>query len=93
MSWLFASGGQSNGASASDLLMNIQDRFPLELIGLNSLQSKGLSRVLQHHSSKASILQCSALLGNMKLNKHAITVIFFNFSFYIRVLLTVLCFL
>ena len=24
------------------------------------MQSKGLSRVLQHHSSKASILQCSA---------------------------------
>ena len=76
MSQLFASLGQSTGASASDLLMNIQDQFPLELTGLNSLQSKGLSRVLQHHSSKASILQCSALLGNMQLNKHAITVNF-----------------
>ena len=34
--------------------------FPLRLTGLISLQSKGLSRVLQHHSSKASVLQCSA---------------------------------
>ena len=40
---------------------NIQDRFPLGLTGLISLQSKGLSRILfQHHSSKASILWCSA---------------------------------
>ena len=36
--------------------MNIQDWFPLWLTGLISLQSKGLSRVLQHHTSKASIL-------------------------------------
>jgi len=47
MSWLFASGGQSIGisASASVLPMNIQDWFPIELIGLTFLQSKGLSRV------------------------------------------------
>ena len=44
-SQLFASGGQSIRASASVLLMNIQGRFPLRLSGLNSLQSKGLSRV------------------------------------------------
>ena len=42
---LFASGGQSIGASASVLPMNIQGRFPLGLTGLISLQSKGLSRV------------------------------------------------
>ena len=43
-----ASGSQSIGASAtaSVLLMNIQDWFPLGLIGLISLLSKGLSRVL-----------------------------------------------
>ena len=48
MSWLFASGGQYIGASASAsvLPMNIQDWFPLGLIGLISLLSKGLSRVL-----------------------------------------------
>ena len=50
------------GASglASVLLMNILDWFPLGWTGLISLQSKGLSRVLQHHSSKASSLQHSA---------------------------------
>ena len=47
MSWLFTSGGQSTGASASAsvLLINIQDVFPLGWTGLISLQSKGLSRV------------------------------------------------
>ena len=46
MSQLVASGGQSIGvsASASVLPMNIQDWFPLGLIDLISLQSKGLSR-------------------------------------------------
>ena len=45
MSRLFASGGQSIGASASAsvLLMNIQGWFPSGLIGLISLESKGLS--------------------------------------------------
>ena len=58
MSRVFASGGQSIGApaSASVLPMNIQDWFPLELTGLIFLQSKGLSRVLQYHSSQASVL-------------------------------------
>ena len=48
MSQFFASGGQSIGASASVLPMNIQGWFPLELIGLISLQSKGLSRVFSN---------------------------------------------
>ena len=73
VSQFFTSGGQSIGvlASAPDLPMNIQDWSPLGLTGWISLQSKGLSRVfsniqgtlkslLQHHSSKASILQLSA---------------------------------
>ena len=57
-----ASGGQSIGASASASVhpMNIQDWFPLGLTGLSSLQSKGLSSLLQHHNSKASILWHSA---------------------------------
>ena len=60
VSQLFTSDGQSIGvsASASVLPMNIQDWFPLGWTGWISLLSKGLSRV--HHSSKASILQCSA---------------------------------
>ena len=45
VSWLFASGVQSIGASASVIPMNIQGWFPLELTGLISLLSKGLSRV------------------------------------------------
>ena len=50
MSHFFASGGQSIGAStsASVFPMNIQDRFPLGLTGLISLQSKGLSRVFSN---------------------------------------------
>ena len=62
MSQFFASGGQSIRVSASTsvLPMNIQDWFPLGFTGWISLQSKGLSRVIQHHSSKASIIQHSA---------------------------------
>ena len=45
MSQLFVSGGQSIGASASVLPMNIQGWFPLGLTGLISLESKGLSRI------------------------------------------------
>ena len=50
MSQFFASGGQSIGvsASASVLPVNIQDRFPLGLTGLISLQSKELSRVFSN---------------------------------------------
>ena len=58
-----SSGGQSIGASASAsvLPVNIQDWFPLGWTGWISLQPKGLSRgFCQHHSSKASILWCSA---------------------------------
>ena len=46
-SQLFASGGQSIGASASVTVfpVNIQGWFPLGLIGLTSLLSKGFSRV------------------------------------------------
>ena len=46
-SQIFASGGQSVGASAlmSVLPMNIQGCFPWGLTGLISLQSRGLSRV------------------------------------------------
>ena len=47
MRWLFTSGGQTIGASASATLnaMNIQSWFPLGLTSLISLLSKGLSRV------------------------------------------------
>ena len=47
---VFTSGGRSieTSALASVLPMNVQDSFPLELTGLISLQSKGLSRVFSN---------------------------------------------
>ena len=69
MSWLFASGGQSTGASASAsvLAMNIQASFPLgmtEYLGLISFRTDWfdlavqgtLKSLPQHHVSKVSIL-------------------------------------
>ena len=61
-SQLFPSGSQSieASASASVLSMNIQDWFPLGLIGVISLLSMGLSRVFSNTIiQKTSILQCS----------------------------------
>ena len=52
MSLLFASGGQSIGASASVLSMNIQGWFPLGWTALISLQSKGLSRVFSSSTAR-----------------------------------------
>ena len=64
MSGLFTSGGQNIGASPSASLipMNTHSWFPLGLTGLISLLSvQGtLKSLLQHHSSKVSILWCSA---------------------------------
>ena len=62
MSQLFVSGGQSIGVSASIsvLPMNTQDWSPLGWTSWISLQFKGLSSLLQHCSSKASILLHSA---------------------------------
>ena len=63
MNRFFASGGQSIGTSVSEsvLPMNIQGWFPLRMTGLISLQSRTLKSLLQHHSSKASVLQHSAI--------------------------------
>ena len=62
MSKPFTWGGQSVGVSASTsvLPMNTQGWSPLGWTGWTSLQFKRLSSLLQHHSSKSSILQCSA---------------------------------
>ena len=59
VSQLFASGGQSIGASASPSVvpMIIQDWSPLGLAGLLSLESpRDSQESLQHHNSKTSIL-------------------------------------
>ena len=62
VSQLFTSGGQSIGVSASASVpsMNTQDWFSLGWTGWISLKSKGRRSLPQHHSSKASVLQCSA---------------------------------
>ena len=63
MSWLFVSGGQSIGASISISVLpkNTQQliSFRIDLLDLLTVQGI-LKRLLQHHSSKESILQCSA---------------------------------
>ena len=58
MSQFFASGGESIGVSVSTsvLLMNIQDIDWFDLLA----DQGTLKSLLQHHSSKASILRCSA---------------------------------
>jgi len=63
-SQLFTSGGQTLGASASAsaLPMNIQDWFPLGLIGLISLQSKGLSRVFNTTVKKHQLFSAQPYL-------------------------------
>ena len=69
MGWLFASRGLSIEASASVsvLPVNIQGWFPLELTGLISLLSKGLSRVfsnitvLKHQFSVLSFVYSPSL--------------------------------
>ena len=63
MNQLFASGDQSIGAStsASVLQMNIQNLFPLALDWFDLLAvQETLKSLLQHHSSKVSVLRCSA---------------------------------
>ena len=60
MSQVYASGGQSIGASASDLPKSIQDWLPLRLTDLIFLLSKGLSRVfsttVQKYQSFSALL-------------------------------------
>ena len=59
MSQLFTSGGQNIGVSASTsvLPVNTQD-FSMDWLDLLAVQGT-LKNLLQHHSSKASVLQCS----------------------------------
>ena len=64
MSQFFESGGQSFtgvSASASVLLMNIQDWFPLRLTGWISLQSKGLARVFSNTTVQKHQFFCAQL--------------------------------
>ena len=61
MRWLFVSGGQRTGASASAsvLPMNIQGWFSwLDLLAVQGT----LKRLLLHHNLKVSVLQHSAFV-------------------------------
>ena len=62
VSWLFASGGQSIGASASASVLPMNIRLiPFRIDWFDLLAVQGtLRNLLQHHSSKASILLHSA---------------------------------
>ena len=64
MSQLFAWGGQSTGVSASALpSKEIPGLISFRMDWLDLLAVQGtLKSLLQHHSSKASILQCSAAI-------------------------------
>ena len=63
MSQFFASGGQSIGVSASASVLSNEYSglisFRMDWLDLLAIQGT-LNSLLQHHSSKASILQCSA---------------------------------
>ena len=62
MSQLFTSGGQSTGVSASASVFPMKEgliSFRMDWLDLLAVQGT-LKSLLQHHSSKASILQCSA---------------------------------
>ena len=61
MSQFFTSGGQSIGASASVIPMNIQGWFLLGLNGLTSLLCKGLSRVFFSLAPKFESINSSVL--------------------------------
>ena len=56
MSHFFALGGQSIGVSASTSVLPMNTQGWLDLLAVQGT----LKSLLQHHSSKASILQCSA---------------------------------
>ena len=70
MSWLFTSGRQSIGvsASASVLPVNIQGWFSLVLTGLISLLSKGLSRLFS--STTIWKYQFSGVQPSLRFNFH-----------------------
>ena len=72
MSQLF--GGQTTGASVSATLLpvNIQSWFPLGLVGLISLQSKGLSRVFSSTTIQSiNSLALGLLCGPVLISIHA----------------------
>ena len=80
VSHLFTSGGQSIGASASVLSMNIQAWFSLELTGWISLQYKGLSRVFSNATvQKHQFFGAQpSLWSNSHIHTHGLALIWSN---------------
>ena len=81
---LFTSGGQSIRASASVLLMNIQDWFPLTLTGL-ILQSTGLSRIFSNTTARKH--QFLGIQPSLWSNSHILTWLLENQFWWDRALL------
>ena len=83
VSWLFALGGQQIGASASAssvFPMNIQGWFPLGLIGLISLLSKGLLRVFSS-TTEVRKHQSFSIQPSLRSNSNIHTWLLENHSF------------
>ena len=60
MSQLFASGGQSIGASVLSINIRVGTRISFRVDWFDLLSVQGTPKsLLQHHSSEASILRCS----------------------------------
>ena len=80
VSHLFASGGQSIGASASVLSVNIQALFSLELTGWISLQYKRLSRVILNTTVKKHQFFSAqpSLWSNSHIHTHGLVLIWSN---------------
>ena len=82
MSQFFSSGGQSTGASASVLPINIQDWFPLGWTDWISLQYKGFSRVFSNTTvQKHKFFDAQLSLWS---NSHIHTWLLEKHSFYYR---------
>ena len=95
VSWLFTSGGQIIGASASAtvLPMNIQGGFPLGLIGLIFLLSKGLSKECSPAPPFESITSWYSAFFMIQLSHPCITTGKNNSFDYINLCWQSLCFL
>ena len=75
MSQFFASGGQSIGVSAlaSVLPINVQDWSPLDWLVWSPWSPRDFQDLRQHHSSKTSILWCSAFFTLQLLHPYMTT--------------------
>ena len=77
VSLFFASGGQSFSISPSNAYLGLIS-FNIDWFDLLAVQKIHQS-LLQHHNSKASIIQCSALYGPTLTSVHDLTVHSFDF--------------